>query len=173
MNTYYTIDEKYLRAVDKLSYGKTSRALQLLNEIVSNEPLYAKAHFQLGKIYFYDVQDCQAAGYHFKTCMELDASFPDNYHHYLRLVVFLNMEKLAEKVAAKALTVPGVHKADIYELLGLLDENNERFEQALAAYQQAFKAVTSKTHRLNLEAGISRVELKIQRCRIYLYSVAE
>jgi len=29
MNTYYTIEEKYLQATDKLDYGKTPKALLL------------------------------------------------------------------------------------------------------------------------------------------------
>src|SRR3569833_2273960 len=112
MNTYYTIEEKYLQATDKLDYGKTPKALQLLNEIISNEPLFAKAHYQLGKIYYYDLEDYQTAGYHFKTCMELEPAVPGNYFHYLNLVVYLNMQKLVKTVADKALATPGVDLAD-------------------------------------------------------------
>src|SRR5471030_115029 len=122
MDTYYTIEEKYLQAVDELGYGETPKGLQLLNEIINNDPLYARAHYQLGKIYYYDVLDYQTAGYHFKTCMELEPSFPGIYFHYLRLVVFLNMEKQVNHIVAKALTTPGVNAAAIHNLLGLFFE---------------------------------------------------
>jgi tetratricopeptide (TPR) repeat protein len=91
MNTYYTIEGKYLKAVEKLDYGRNSKALQLFKEILENEPLHARTHFQLGKIYYYEMNDYQTAGFHFKTCLELEPSFPDNYFDYLHLAVFFNM----------------------------------------------------------------------------------
>ena len=171
MNTYYTIEEKYLQATDKLSYGKTPKALQLLNEIVSNDPLYARAHHQLGKIYYYDIEDYQTAGYHFKTCMELEPSFPGNYFDYLDLVVFLNMETQVSIIAAKALTVPGVDVADIYDLLGLSAEKNKKWSDALGAYNKAFEAVTDNSQREKIEEGINRVKAKMQRNSAYQYTL--
>ncbi len=173
MNTYYTIDEKYLQAVDKLSYGRTPKALQLFNEIVSNDPLYAKAHYQLGKIYYYDLEDYQAAGYHFKICMELEPGFPGNYYHYLNLAVFLNMQKLVKAIAEKALDVPGVDVADIYELLGLSAEKNKELEKALAAYNNAFDTVTNKTDKRKIEESIERINAKMQRVKAYQYTLVE
>ncbi|MCO5947742.1 tetratricopeptide repeat protein [Mucilaginibacter flavidus] len=173
MNTYYTIDEKYLQAVDKLSYGRTPKALQLLNEIVSNDPLYAKAHYQLGKIYYYDLEDYQVAGYHFKTCMELEPVFPGNYYHYLNLAVFLNMQKLVKAIAEKALVVPGVDVADIYELVGLSAEKNKELEKALAAYNNAFDTVTNKTDKRKIEESIERINAKMQRVKAYQYTLVE
>jgi tetratricopeptide (TPR) repeat protein len=173
MNTYYTIEEKYLQATDKLDYGKTPKALQLLNEIISNDPFYAKAHYQLGKIYYYDLEDHQTAGYHFKTCMELDPAFPANYFHYLNLVVFLNMEPQVSYIAAKALTVPGVNTADIYNLLGLSAEKNKKWEKALTAYNDAFDAATYKNQREKIEDSIERIKTKMQRSKGYQYTVVE
>ena len=106
MDTYYTIEEKYLQAVEEVNYGESPKAFQLLKEIIDNDPLYARAHFQLGKIYYYEIRDYQTAGYHFKTCMDLEPSFPDNYFHYLSLVVFLRMEKQANHIIEKALKFP-------------------------------------------------------------------
>jgi tetratricopeptide (TPR) repeat protein len=165
MNTYYTIEEKYLQAVDKVGTGKTPKALKLLNEIVSNDPLYAKAHYQLGKIYYYDMEDFQTAGYHFKTCMELEPSFPGNYYHYLHLVVFLNMQNQVKLIAEKALTVPGVDHADVYELLALSAEKNKRWEEALATYNRAFDEATYKKDREKIEESIDRVKAKIKRTK--------
>src|ERR1700741_3874613 len=113
MEIYLTIEEKYLKAVDKMWYGKNPKALRLLNEIIADDPFYAKAHYQLGKLYYYEINDYQAAGYHFKTCTELAPDFPDAYFDYLHLLVFLGMGKLVESVKEKALAVPGVNTASI------------------------------------------------------------
>ena len=72
MDIYLTIEEKYLKAVDHLNYGKITKALKLLNAIIADEPFYARAHYQLGKLYYFEINDYQAAGYHFKTCVELE-----------------------------------------------------------------------------------------------------
>jgi len=169
MDTYYTIEEKYLQAVEEVNYGKTPKGLKLLNEIVSDDPLYARAHFQLGKLYFYELDDYQTAGYHFKTCMELEPSFPDNYFHYLNLVVFLNMEKLVISIANWALITPGVNTADIYDLLGLHYEKSKSWVNAVSAYQKAIFEVTEKDHKQEIEESICRVKLKMQRSNAFQY----
>jgi len=169
MDTYYTIDEKYLQAVDELSFGETPKALQLLNEIISNDALYARAHYQLGKIYYYDVKEYQTAGYHFKICMELEPSFPDTYFHYLSLVVFLNMEKQVNHIVAKALATPGVNAAAIHNLLGLYLEKNKQWTNALATYNKALIEVTGKDLKETIEESIVRVKQKMQSRVVYQY----
>jgi|SRR6185437_3019828 len=173
MDTYYTIDEKYLQAVDELSFGETPKALQLLNEIINNDALYARAHYQLGKIYYYDVKDYQTAGYHFKTCMELEPSFPDTYFHYLSLVVFLNMEKQVNHIVAKALTTPGVDLASVYNLQGLFFEKNKNWTNALMAYNKALVEVTSKGLKETIEENIARVKAKMRQQNAYQYYLLE
>src|ERR1700744_4934667 len=109
MDTYHTIEEKYLQAIDELNYGDSPKALQILNEIVAHDPTYARAHYQLGLIHYYNIEDYNAAGYHLKTCTELEPNFPDVYYHYLKLIVFLNKSKLVASVAAQASKTPGVY----------------------------------------------------------------
>ena len=171
MDTYYTIEEKYLQAVEELSYVETPKALNLLNELITNDPLYGRAHFQLGKIYYYELQDYQTAGYHFKTCMEIEPLFPDNYFHYLSLVVFLKMDKQVKLVAAAALKTPGASAASIYELLGLYAEKNKEWNKALQAYRNAFMESTMKEQLESTEESISRIRLKMRQSDVYQYTL--
>jgi tetratricopeptide (TPR) repeat protein len=171
MDTYYTIEEKYLQAVDELTFGETPKALNLLNELIANDPLYARAHFQLGKIYYYDFKDYQTAGYHFKTCMEIDPLFCDNYFHYLSLVVFLKMDKQVKAVAAAALNIPGVNAASVYELLGLYAEKNKEWNKAMNAYRNAFMEATTKEQLESTEESIDRIKLKMRQGIVYQYTL--
>ncbi|OOQ61626.1 hypothetical protein [Mucilaginibacter pedocola] len=173
MDTYYTIEEKYLQAVDELSYGETPKALNLLNAIIADDATYARAHHQLGKIYYYDLQDYQTAGFHFKTCMQLEPSFPDNYYHYLSLVVFLKMERQVAAIAAKALEVPGVGIDEVYGLLGLFAEKNMEWQKALQAYRNAYMASTDKSMHDEYKESIVRVKDKMQQRDAYVYTLAE
>ncbi|MBK0378861.1 hypothetical protein [Mucilaginibacter segetis] len=171
METYYTIEEKYLQAVEELAYGETPKALNMLNIIIADDATYARAHYQLGKIYYYDIKDYQTAGYHFNTCMQLEPLFPDNYIHYLGLLVFLKMESLVNKVAAKALETPGVNTASIHDMLGLYAEKNKQWPKALQAYNQAYLEVTGKTQREEIEESIARVKQKMQHVIAYQYTL--
>jgi len=173
MDTYYTIEEKYLQAVDELAYGENPKALNLLNGIIGDDPLYARAHFQLGKLYYYELKDYQTSGYHFKICVELEPLFPDVYYHYLSLIVFLDMQNKVKEIAAKALTVPGVDAASVYYLLGLFNEKNKNLANALQAYRSALMESTCKKQTGDIEENITRVKLKIQQGSVYQYYLQE
>ena len=173
MGTYHTIEEKYLQAVDELSFGETPKGLNILNEIISNDPFYARAHYQLGMIYYYEIKDYQTAGYHFKTCMELEPSFPDNYTHYLDLLVFLNMEKLVVTISTKALNTPGADTAGIYDLLGLFFEKDKQWPKALANYKKAFMEVIENEDKVDIEQSLARVRSKMTQNLAVTYHVTE
>ena len=172
MDIYLTIEEKYLKALDELWYGEPPKALQLLNEIIANDPLYARAHFQLGKIHYYEISDYQAAGYHFKTCAELEPQFPDVYYHYLRLLVFLHMEKQFKSVSEKALQVPGVNCASVYNLIGLFAEKKRAWSDAIEAYRNAFLEATCKDEKDNIQESIERVKEKKRQVKKYNYELS-
>jgi tetratricopeptide (TPR) repeat protein len=144
----------------------------LLNEIIANDPLYARAHYQLGKIYYYEISDYQAAGYHFKTCAELEPQFPDVYYHYLRLMVFLNMEKQFKLVSQKALQVQGVNYASIYNLIGLFAEKKRVWADAIEAYRNALLEATSKNEKDYIEECIERVKEKKKQMKKYNYELS-
>ncbi|TWR26588.1 hypothetical protein FPZ42_05965 [Mucilaginibacter achroorhodeus] len=169
MDIYYTIDEKYAQAAEEYRYGESAKALQLLNEIIANNAEYARAHHLLGKVNFEDLKDYQTAGYHFKTCMALEPSFPDNYTRYLELLVFLQMDKQVKVVAAAALKVPGVDTALIYKQLGLHEEKRRSFGEALKAYHSAFMDAIDKEEMEEIEESIKRVKAKMQSVLKYQY----
>lgn len=173
MDTYYTIEEKYLQAIDELSYGERPKALQLLNEIVANDPKYARAHYLLGLLYYYTIEDYQTAGYHFKLCTELEPAFPDVYEHYLRLIIFLDMENMVPVIAARALNTRGVNAAAINSLLGLFAEKNKDWSTALAGYRKALLESVNKREKDDIEESIGRVKSKKSQVKKYNYLLSE
>ncbi|MCJ8211154.1 hypothetical protein MUY27_15650 [Mucilaginibacter sp. RS28] len=173
MDTYYTLEEKYLLAVDELKYGDTPKSLQLLTEIVNNEPMHARAHFQLGRIYYYDLNDYNTAGFHFKTCNELEPNFPDVYVHYLNLLNFLHMDKQFETVKTKAMAVPGVDLAAVYALAGLAAERQKQWTKATDNYRKAFLEVTNKSQKEEIEEHLIRVTEKVNMSKGFSYTIAE
>lgn len=172
MDIYYTIDEKYLQAVEEYQYGETPKSLQLLNEIITAEPQYARAYYQLGLIYYYRLKDYQQAGYCFKTCTALEPTFPDVYVHYIKLLAFLNMEKALEAAKVQALQTPGVDECAIYNLLGKHAEKNRKLALARSYYEKAYAIVASRTSMKVIEENLERIETKQQRAAAYRYSLS-
>lgn len=173
MDTFYTADEKYLQAIEELNYGELPKALNLFNAILSIDPEYARAYHHLGCLYQDHFKNYQTAGYYFKKCIDLDPAFPDAYFHYLRLLVVLKMHQPICNVSEKALLVPGVCKADIYEILGNYAEERQDFDEAKAHYHNAVLATANQTEHSNLQEHIKRISAKqeAKKTMIYAYQV--
>lgn len=171
MDIYCTVEERYVQAVEELKYGETARALQLFNELIVADASYARAYYQLGIINYYHIRDYHAAGYFFSKCIEIEANFPDVYHDFIKLLVFLNMEMKAKSTAFKALLVPGINHWLIYKQLGLLEEKNQKYNAALSYYKKAYNYSLDKEDAEDSKEDIERVGDKISSGAKFVYSL--
>lgn len=171
MDIYTTVEEKYLQAIEELHWGELPKALQYFNEIIVFDPDYARAYFQLGDIYQHHFKDYKTAGYYYKRCIELDADFPEVYKPYLELVITLKMHKLVKQVAEKALLVPGVCEAHIYECLGLHAEQLQNFAEAANYFKKAelFNAVQDE--QSTLQEHQNRIKSKMNSTKAMIYDL--
>jgi tetratricopeptide (TPR) repeat protein len=160
MDILYTVEEKYLQAIEELNYGELPKALHLFKEIIRTDADYARAHYQLGCCYHYQFKDYQTAGYYYKNCTTLDPTFPDVYEHYLKLLMLLQMKKTVHQIAGIALTIPGVCKANIYESLGLFAEEALNFVEAKEQYKKAALATASQIEHTQIQDHLKRVKEK-------------
>lgn len=171
MDILYTVEEKYLQAMDELNYGETPKAMHLLKELVAKDDTYGRAHYGLATIYHYYIKDYKAAGYYYQTAMDLEETFPDLYEDYLKLLVTLQLHKKIEQVSAKALEVPGINLARIYEMIGVYEEQRQNFALAKQHYQKAaLITVVDNEHDL-LQGHLKRVsgKLKAKQQMVYAY----
>lgn len=171
MDILYTADEKYLQAIEELSYGELPKALHYFNALIEADPTYARAYYQLGCFYQYRFKNYRSAGYYYKECILLDADFPDVYAEYLTILITLKMHKLVQQVAETALHVPGVDKARIYELLGLYAEESQNFELAKTHYKAAELNTACQTERESFQKHLTRISDKQSTSKnvIYVY----
>jgi Tfp pilus assembly protein PilF len=170
MDILYTVEEKYLQALEELNFGELPKALRILNDIIATEPEYARAYYQLGSLYHYQFKDFQTAGYYYKKCIELDAKFPDVYEHYLKLLVTLKMSKQVNSVAEQALAIPGVFKALIYESLGIYAEEQQNFAAAKEQYRLAGLNASSPLEQTVIEGHLTRINGKQNANRNMIYT---
>lgn len=173
MEILYTVEEKYLQAIEELNYGELPKALRLFNEIISADPAYARAYYQLGCFYHYQFKDYQTAGYHYKKCIDMEPTFPDVYEHYLKLVVTLEMHKLIIIIADKAIGVPGVCIANIYECLGLYEEKQQHYEAAAMQYKKAALSTSSQNDHNLIKEHLKRITDKQKSAKKMVYAYQE
>ncbi|MBB5636813.1 tetratricopeptide (TPR) repeat protein [Pedobacter cryoconitis] len=172
MEILYTADEKYLQAVEELTFGELPKALHLFNEIIDADPDYARAHYQLGYCYFYEFKNYQTAGYHFKKCIDLDPSFPDSYMDYLELLVTLKMHKSIAQIAEKALLIPGVSLVEFHALMGSYAEQQQDFIAAKEQYEKGKLVTADQKEYDDFQDHIKRISAK-QKSKakmIYVYN---
>jgi len=170
MEILYTVEEKYLQAVEELNWGELPKALHYFNQILEMDPEYARAYYQIGNFYYYQFKDYQAAGYYFKKCIELNPLFPDVYIHYLKLLIVLKMYQSISGMAEKALLIPGVCAAEVYEALGNSAEQQGELQKAQRYYQEAVLVTVEQKEESYLPEHIKRIGLKIAGKKRVLYS---
>jgi len=170
MDILYTVEEKYLKAMEEINFGELPKALHILNEIISTDPDYARAYYQLGSLFQYQFKNFQSAGYYYKKCMELEPEFPDVYEHYLKLLVTLKMHKLIQPIAKQALLIPGVCKAHIYESLGMYGEEQQKFAEAKEQYKQAALTTSCQIEHTLFQGHLSRIQVKQNADRNMIYT---
>jgi tetratricopeptide (TPR) repeat protein len=170
-NIYYTIDEKYLKAVQKMDFGNNSKAKLLLEEILEDEPAYGKAHYRLACIYYFELQEYDRAIYHFDLTMRFTPSFPLLYVHYLQLLNFLDRHEQLKSLAVKALQVEGVCKSCVMSELGLSYEKQQSFKKAGKYFREAWLHAASGCDKEDIESHIERVNKKMRHLQPYRYEV--
>lgn len=170
MDILYTVEEKYLQAVEELNYGETPKALHLLRAIIAEDENYARAYYSIGIIYHYYLKDFQAAGYYYKTSLTLDAHFPDVYEDYLKLLVNLQLHKTISQVAEAAVKTAGVNLSAIYETLGLYEEQRQDFVLAKQHYEKAALIAVVDKHHSILQDHLRRVGTKIRAKQKMVYA---
>lgn len=170
MDILYTVDEKYLQAIEELTYGEIPRALHLLREIINQDESYARAYYSIGVIQHYHLKDFSAAGYYYKTCLSLDTKFPDVYADYLKLLISLQLHKTIQQVVQVAFETPGVDLASIYEMLGAYEEQRLNFLLAKQHYEKAASIAIIDQQHNELQGHLRRVNTKIKAKQKMVYA---
>jgi tetratricopeptide (TPR) repeat protein len=170
MDIYCTVEERYIQAVEELHYGEAAKALKLFNELLAADDAYGRTYYQLGNINHYYIKDYRTAGYYYTKCIELDHRFPDVYEDFLKLLVFLDMEVKAKRLAEDALEVAGVSKTAIYRQLALLNEKNLNLLSALDYYSKGLELAIEKEDTENLKESVDRVKTKMRKNAKFVYN---
>lgn len=160
MENYNYIEVRFLEAEKLLNENDFAAAKGLLEEILEMEPGYGRAHNHLGWLYYAKFDNYERAAYHFRLAIKFEPGYPASYINYCYLLNEINNEPELRSLAMKALEVPGVNKAVIYNELGRSSEMSGYYKDALANYKEAIRYSMNKNEIEVFNLNIERAKQK-------------
>ena len=151
--------ERYIRDAQlafKLKDFQEGR--RLLEEALSIEPVFGKAHTLLGWLYLFQINDWEKAEIHLKLALKYAPSYSTPYLHMSYILFEKGRFKELTGLLDKALTVGGVSKALIYNNYGRMFEADGQFRKAVRFYKTAIQWAFS-------EEELQMIKTNIKRCR--------
>jgi tetratricopeptide (TPR) repeat protein len=158
MNTIRWIEDYMTRAEDLIFDGHVDQALNILLELLFDEPGYAPLHNMLGWAYLYHVKDEATAEMHFRVAIKFS---PDYAPPYLHLGTMMNQRGCyADAIALfrEGLNKPqAIHNA-LLEGIAQAHEMRSQYGQAIRTYKEAVSKSVA-------DFDVDRILRAVKRCR--------
>jgi Tfp pilus assembly protein PilF len=154
----FLMDEKFFEADELIKENKIAKAQELLLEILSEEPTYAKAHNHLGWIYETKLRDYPKAESHYQLAIKYDPFYTASYYNYAALLSTQKRWPELEKLLNSALQIKEINQATIHNEFGIMYEVQGEFEKAILSYK------TAALQSLDMKS-IDLYKSSIERCR--------
>jgi Tfp pilus assembly protein PilF len=152
------LDRLFFRADNEIKDGLIAEAFDTLTYIIEQDTEYGKAYNHLGWLYETKYKDYKRA----EECYRLALKYaPDYLAIYLNYAILLStIEKFdeLEPLLERALKIPGINKAKIWNEYGIMYEIQGKFSQAISAYKQSI------INSLNND-DINTYEQSMERCK--------
>lgn len=139
--------------------GYYEGASDKLESIINEDPNFGKAYNHLGYLYEVKFKDYEKGETLYKLALEKSPNYPAVYYNYAVLLSTLGKYDELKMLLDKALSVPGITKATIYNEYAIMYEQQGDFDKAIEYYREAGKSTLS-TDVLN------RAKSSIERCKL-------
>ncbi len=132
--------------------------LRLLEEALTIEPIFGKAHTLLGWLYLFQMIDWDKAETHLKLALKYSPSYSTPYLHMSYILFEKSRFKELTVLLDKALTIGGIQKSLIYNSYGRMYEATGQLRKAVRCYKTAI-------HWAFSEQEFNLIKTNIKRCR--------
>lgn len=149
----------YIQALDNYPYD-IEQCIEKLQYVIGANNTHVGAHYLMGRIYKEQLNDYKNAKYYYQMALHLDHTFTPTYYYYADLLILLNEYAEAEKVLDIGLRIPGVDKASLEFLKGILYEKFEMYATAKDYFEAAKNSALNNDFRSFLDREIDRVKSK-------------
>lgn len=151
-------EELFLKADIFIADNQIQEALEILEDILTIEPHFGKAYNHIGWIYETKYSVYEKAEENYKLAIELAPNYPATYLNYAYMLSHLRRYDDLKPVLEKAIVVPGINLASVYNEFGMMYESQGQFIKATDYYKK-FIQIALTTEKV--EAGIE----SISRCQ--------
>jgi tetratricopeptide (TPR) repeat protein len=137
--------------------GFIDEAVTILNDILMDDPLFGKAHNQLGFIFETKLQDYKRAEEHYSISLRTDPNYHCTYYNAAILYSTLKQYDKLEALLKKAEDVKGIDIAIINNEWAIMYESKGEFNKAIEYYKRVIASTLN-------DVTISRAIRSIKRC---------
>jgi tetratricopeptide (TPR) repeat protein len=153
--------EKYLNEAEQLIYdNRVNEGIELLSNLLYDEPGYGFLHNHLGWAYMYYTPDVAKAEMHLKFAIKFDGEYPAPFIHLGNLLIQNNRLVEAVGVLQQGLHKPAANRAVFQEAIGRAWELRGEFAKAIKAYREGIIASMAEHEINNLQAHVARCRKK-------------
>jgi len=152
------LDKLFFRADGEIKDGLIGEAYDTLTYIIEQDTEFGKAYNHLGWIYETKYKNYLKAEECYKLALKYAPDYSPVYLNYAILLSTLEKFDILEPHLNKALEVPGINKAKMWNEYGIMHELQEAYDKAIEAYKKSIKYSL-------INDDIERYEQSISRCR--------
>jgi tetratricopeptide (TPR) repeat protein len=155
-------EELYLQSEQAIKEGDLIRAKGLIENMLLEDPRSAIAHNSMGWFYRVQFEDYQKAELHYKSAIRFNPDYPHAYWNYANLLMDLERFDQLEQLMERAMALPSLNKAMIFNQLAELREVQGRLGEAIALYKQAIRRSVKNEQIEQFWDSIERCEEKFR-----------
>ena len=156
------LDDLFYEADAKIKERNYADAMQTLEAILAEAPEYGKAYNHLAWLYDTKYRDLRKAAEYYQKCLLYEPEYAPVYMNYASVLSTMNRWKELEDLLVKALDVPAVDKATVYNEYGIMYELQGHYDEAVKKYKEAIRYTLVTANVDTYQSSIARCQKKKQ-----------
>jgi tetratricopeptide (TPR) repeat protein len=154
------IEEYINEANNFISTGEYEQALSVLERILYDEPGYARLHYVIGTIYYYEADEVRKGEQHLKLAIHFDETYADPYVDLGRLLSKEERLDEAIEIYLNGLKARQANKSTLFSGAGKAYELKMKYGKAIRHYRKALRYSAELWNCIVLEESINRCQRK-------------
>lgn len=154
------LDDLFYEADAKIKDRNYADAMQTLEAILAEAPDYGKAYNHLAWLYDTKYRDLNKAAEYYQKCLVYEPEYAPVYLNYAAVLSTMHKWKELEELLRKALDVPAVDKASVYNEYGIMNELRGNYEEAIKNYKDAIRYTLVTENIDTYQSSVKRCQTK-------------
>lgn len=154
------LEEMLNQANLEIKNGKYEVASDILEKIISLDPNFGKAYNHLAYLYEVKFKEYEKGETLYKLCLEKSPMYPAVYYNYAVLLSTLGKYDELKVLLDKAITIPGITLATMYNEYAIMYEQQGKLDDAIAHYKKCAMNTLDKNVLNRAKESIDRCQLK-------------